>query len=519
MVNLLVVELNDDNIKIMEGSRKEKTLTVYKCVSVVVPINSIKDGKMLGIDVIKEIMKKALLGNLIKTKRTVFIINSSSVITRKIELPYLKSNKQTKSMINFKLQEIMYADLNQYKMMYKTKEIFISEGIKKASYIVCCMPIKIYNQYLKLADELNLDLAYLDISPNLLENIFKYNLAVNNKEMETNISSAFLNANKDTISFSVINKGVTEFFRISHINTDKTKYTENVAETEAGYYNSSLSVSEDGKDEWIDEIGRYIRYYCSLNKQNIIEKIYLYGDNIKLLLNNEIFSDFNVHVETINDVSNMTVNYLAEEELTLNKYFNLFLAFYSSKNDVNFLKDRHQYHKYKFNIGVALMSATLILLMLLTYYALNYFSNVNKLENDATAMSMFINNKANMDLDFDIEDYKNNVDSLKKYYIKAVNIKKATEKEDTINSEMFVNIKEAAPYGTIINSIYINKDNIELQCNSITLEQVAVFIGNIRAMEFVGNVYMPSVEIIKEEQISSYSYVVICKLKDELYEE
>ena len=209
MANLLAVEINDDNIKIMEGSKKGNTLNVYKCVCVSVPINSIKDGKILSIDVIKEIIKKALLVNFIKTKRTVFIINSNSVITRKIELPYLKSNKETKSMINFKLQELMAADLNQYKIMYKTTEIFVSEGIKKAGYIVYGMPIKIFNQYLELADKLKLDLAYLDISPNLLGNIFKNNLAVNSKEMEIKGSAAFLNAGYDTISFSIINKGIT----------------------------------------------------------------------------------------------------------------------------------------------------------------------------------------------------------------------------------------------------------------------------------------------------------------------
>lgn len=517
MANLLAVEINDDNIKIIEGSRKGNTLNVYKCVCISVPSNSIKDGKILNIDVIKEIIKKALLVNLIKTKRAVFIINSNSVITRKIELPYLKSNKETKSMINFKLQELMAADLNQYKIMYKTTEIFIDEGIKKAGYIVYGMPIKIYNQYLELADKLKLDLAYLDISPNLLGNISKYYLAVNNKEIGTNSSTAFLNAGHDTISFSIINKGIMEFFRISHINTDETKYTENVAETEAGYYNSNLSIleSEDGVNEWIDEVRRYIRYYCSLNKENIIEKIYLYGDNMKLISNNEMFSDFNVDVETINYVSSITVNYSTTGELELNKYFNLLLAFYCSKNDINFLKDMHQYHKYKFNIGVALMSAALILAMTVAYYSLNYFLNVNKFENEAAAMSMFINNKDNKDLNYDIENFKNNVDSLKKYYLKAVDIKEITEKEDTISSEVFAKIKEAAPYGTMINSIYVDKDNIELQCNSKTLENVAMFIGNIRSIEFVSNVYMPSVDIKNEEQLSSYSYVVICKLKGE----
>ena len=511
MANLLAVEINDDNIKIMEGSKKGNTLNVYKCVCVSVPINSIKDGKILSIDVIKEIIKKALLVNFIKTKRTIFIINSNSVITRKIELPYLKSNKETKSMINFKLQELMAADLNQYKIMYKTTEIFASEGIKKAGYIVYGMPIKIFNQYLELADKLKLDLAYLDISPNLLGNIFKNNLAVNSKEMETNSSAAFLKAGYDTISFSIINKGITEFFRISHINADETKYVENVAEAEAVYYNSNLSISNEEANEWIDEIRRYIRYYCSLNKENIIEKIYLYGDNMKLISNNEIFSDLNIDVETINDVSSITVNYSMTGELELNKYFNLFLSFYCGKNDINFLKDMHQYHRYKFNTGVALMSAALILAIIVAYCALNYFLNINILENEAAAMSMFINNKDNKDLNYNIENYKNNVDSLKKYYLEAADIKGITEKEDFVSSEIFVKIKEAAPSGTMINSIYVDKDNIELQCDSKTLESVAIFIGNIRSIEFVSNVRMPSVEIKNEE----YSYVVICYLKDE----
>ncbi len=52
-------------------------------------------------------------------------------------------------MTNFKLQEMLPSYFYQYNIMYKTSEIFMDDGVKKARYIVYGMPLKLYERILK----------------------------------------------------------------------------------------------------------------------------------------------------------------------------------------------------------------------------------------------------------------------------------------------------------------------------------------------------------------------------------
>lgn len=193
MSKILAIEIDNEKIKIVEGSKSIncEIMTINKCLSLNVPTNSMDDGKIINLDLIKDTIEKALLANSIKIKNTVFVINSNIVSTRKMELPLLKIKSETMSMIKFEFEQLLAANLNQM-VIFKMAEIININCTNSAKYIVYSLSLDVYNQYIKLSKMLKLKLIALDSSSNFLEKIPKQNLKINNKIYSNGIN-AFIN--------------------------------------------------------------------------------------------------------------------------------------------------------------------------------------------------------------------------------------------------------------------------------------------------------------------------------------
>jgi Tfp pilus assembly PilM family ATPase len=499
MSKVLAVEFNDHCIKFVEGSRIGNLLHVLKNGEIDLPDDIISDGMIKNLVNVSDVLSK-LLGKSVKHRKAVFLINSNSVFIRKIELPYVKNSKETKSMINFKLQEMLPSYIYQYKIMYKTSEIFMSEGVRKAEYIVYGMPLKMYERYLEISEKLKLDLLLMDISSNFIDYIFKEN-TINEKTTKTNII-AVIQAGKSSMNLSIINKGITELFRIA-------KSDEGTSLVEQNSNGTILKCN--------DEIRKYMKYYTSSDKNNVIEKIYLSGEYV----NDEVkgnLSDFGADIETFEELTGIKIEG-TEVNVELKNYFNLISSFYTDKNHIDFLTEKKVSQKYRFSVGVAVMSLVLIVTLSLAYNVLSVYFKTNILENEASSMKMFLSNLDNILLNNEIENIKKKTVFLESYLNMAGEVVKISRQDNLINSRMFENIKECTPVDTKINSFSADVNNVEINCTSSSLKSVALFVESLRNIEFVDNVNMTNVEVIKEGEVSIYTYAVTCYLKGVDYEE
>ncbi|MDF2950374.1 MAG: hypothetical protein K0R07_2425, partial [Sedimentibacter sp.] len=395
MSKVLAVEFNDHCIKFVEGSRKGNILHVLKNGEINLPDGIIFDGMIKNLEKVSAILTK-LLGKSVKHRKAVFLINTNSVFIRKIELPYVKNSKETKCMINFKLQEMMPSYIYQYKIMYKTSEIFMSEGVRKAKYIVYGMPLKMYESYLEISEKLKLDLVTMDISSNFIDYIFKEN-TINEKTTKTNII-AVIQAGKSSINLSIISKGITELLRIAKSDEG----------TPLGEQNSNGTILKCN-----DEIRKYMKYYTSSDKNNVIEKIYLSGESV----NDEVkesLSDFGADVETLEELTGIKIEG-TEANVELKIFFNLLSSFYADKKHIDFLTEKKISQKYRFSVGVAVMSLVLIVTLALSYNFLNYYFKTNILESEASSKKMFLSNSDNILLNNEIENIKKKTVFLENY--------------------------------------------------------------------------------------------------------
>lgn len=474
----------------MEGSRKRNTLSITKEGEIDLPVGTISDGVVKDIEFVTDVLRK-LPGNSVKHKKSIFLINSNSVFIRKIELPYVKSYKETRAMINFKLQEMLPSYFYQYKIMYKTSEIFMDEGVKKARYIVYGMPLKLYEGYLNISEKLQLNLKSIDISSNFIDFILREN-ARDNKSIKKD-STAFIYAGKSNINLSIINKGITELFKIAA-------------------YNSADTSSLKG----IDEIYKYLKYYSSSGKDNIIEKIYLFGESVVDEIKDNLY-DFGTEVEIIEELPGIHIVGPEIKDEFYN-YFNLSASFYADKNHTDFLTDKKIRQKYRLSVGIAVMSAIIIISALLSHNVLSFYLKTNMLENEASSKKIFLSNADNILLNNEIETIKKKTVFLENYIIMADEIKERAKEDDLISSGLFVKIKSCAPDDTMINSFYTDIYNVEMNCESASLNSVALFVANLRNIEIVDNVNMTDVEVKKDGELSKYTYAVTCNLKGDDHE-
>ncbi len=102
--------------------------------------------------------------------------------------------------------------------------------------------------------------------------------------------------------------------------------------------------------------------------------------------------------------------------------------------------------------------------------------------------------------------------------IMADEIKERAKEDNLIGSEMFEKVKNCAPDDTTAISFFVDVNNVEMNCESSSLKNVALFVENLRNIEFVDNVILTNVVIKKEDGVSKYTYAITCYLKGVDYE-
>lgn len=540
MGRILSVEIKNRNIKILEGTKSGSSLTIYKSLFLEIEPGSIDDGKIIDMESVVSTVETALTEHNIKSKNAIFIINTNSTITRNMELPLLKSKTETMSMIKSELDQLLPVDLNQYKLVYKKTDSVTSDGTEKGKYIVYGLPIGIYEQYIQLAEKLKLELVAIDLASNCLDKIAGQKLTINKENLKSGTASAFIDIGYSNISFSVVNNGKDDFSRISSNGIyDIVKNYGTVFElSQEEAMNeiqtlplgenveiltdiAKINILQDNINMWIDEFNRYIRYYNSNNKERQIEKIYVYGSFAKINgLEHYLESHLNIDTEMINEVSNVVIkDGLTESNFEIKSYLIPLLSLYIDKKDINFLTDKKKKHKSKFNANVVFMAALLILFLTSAFYIYSYLVEKSSLEKEIAVMDEFISNEENIKINDEAIAMKNKALLLETYKNEVDKLKTAISNEDAVTTIIFEQVAGAMPAGTKVNSMSIDKISIQLQCSSASRQEVAQFEKNLKAVEFIDNVYIPAVVDGAEGGNVNYSYSVVCDIKDVIVNE
>lgn len=155
--NFLYMHINDLYID-FKFVKNEKRINI--------PINIVKDGKILDFNQLFYIINKFLKDNLIKNNcKTFIVLESSKIINYEMKSPILNDN-DIESMIYYDALEKFDLDINSYRIIFKKEK-----HENKLNLDISLIPLEIISSYNKLANSLSLNL--INIQSILGNEIFK----------------------------------------------------------------------------------------------------------------------------------------------------------------------------------------------------------------------------------------------------------------------------------------------------------------------------------------------------------
>ncbi|WP_187296301.1 type IV pilus assembly protein PilM [Tepidibacter mesophilus] len=339
---VLSIDIGSKNIKIVVGKQSKNTVLVEKAVMIETPPNSYKDGNILNIEKLKSVITEYIQSQNIKTKKTIFTVQSTLIINREITLPVAKKEEEMDTMVRFEIEQYLPIMFDEYVIEYKILETFIEEGIKKGRIIVAALPKTIAEDCLKFIKELNLTPVALDMNSNAISKLCESEVIINDENSSLDKTVAVIDIGHNHINLNMISNGIVEFSRIIPVGSNEIDINianmlnlsleeaekRKIENSNLNNNNSLISlemlndVVKDSVNNWIQEIRRLFRYYENTKRDNRIEEIYLYGGGSQTKGLEDYFKkELNIEVAKIEKMSNIKLG-KEEQDIKLSQYLN-----------------------------------------------------------------------------------------------------------------------------------------------------------------------------------------------------
>ncbi|HAE41729.1 MAG TPA: hypothetical protein DCG34_02275 [Clostridiales bacterium] len=538
MAKLISFDIGSKYIKIAEGVSDKSNLNVKKMIQVVTPLNAIQEGYIKDMGSICNILRQTLTTNGFKTKSAIFNINTTSLITRTVELPILKRNDETIQMIRYELEQFLPVVLDEYKVVFRIIKQYQVEGIKKGSYLIYAVPTKLIDDYKALAENIGLNLYAIDLSFNSLEKVFTVGRSINGIKIEKDKAYYILEMGHKSLIFNVMCNNINLFTRLINLGgSDIDVSIENMFETDkdvaaeikhkvSGYEPYQMATSEDSSvnnviqttiGEWISEVKRITQYFSSRNKDIEVEKLFLYGGSAKIINIEKYFeSSLNIETSVIKDISGFSFDYkfLEKKDIDVTNYLDSIAGLLKSKSDMNLLSDmiKHRQQRLK-KVFTGTLALGITALMILFYF-LNYSLTMLSLNSEIDYFDSIINNSVYQEKYRSVQILKDKTNTLNSYKDLLTSLNANLSKTDIVKTELLNSLASSMPVDTSLASLSINGPNVAIQGKSVLRESVAQLVKNLSDLESIASVHAPTISRIESEDGSSYDFTINIVLKE-----
>lgn len=177
MAKVLSIEVGFSTTKIVEMDHQKKKPKVYRCVDTKTPEGAIRDGYLNPdkMEALKEQIRDALRENKIRTKRVIFTVFSTKIISREIMVSAVKEH-QIGAFIESNLSEYFPIDLSDYKIAHFVIQTYRDgENEGKHKVLVMAAEKSLIQGYEKLAEAIGLYIADIDYIGNSVIQATKLN--------------------------------------------------------------------------------------------------------------------------------------------------------------------------------------------------------------------------------------------------------------------------------------------------------------------------------------------------------
>lgn len=259
MAKVLSIEVGFSTTKIVEMDYQKKKPKVYRCVDTKTPEGAVRDGYLdpVKMEALKEQIRDALKEKKIRTKRVLFTVFSTKIISREITISAVKEH-QIGAFIESNINEYFPIELTDYKIAHFVIQTYRDgENVGKHRVMVMAAEKSLIQGYEQLAQMLGLYIADIDYIGNSVIQATKLN-AGSDSIMTVKIEEE--NALVTILQQGMMMMQRTVNYQVGHMDDDV------------------LPTREEIIDILTSTVTRLIDFYAANNEENRIAQIYIIGD-------------------------------------------------------------------------------------------------------------------------------------------------------------------------------------------------------------------------------------------------
>lgn len=160
-MKILSIEIGVDVTHVLEMDYRVKNPKVYRSFSFQTPVGVIGEAGVRKSGEFRTALHKLLDANKIKTRKTLFVVNSGKIASREVLIPMIKENR-IKDFLNTNSADFFPVDLSRYQLVYRNEGVVQQDTVKKRKLYVFAVPGDLVQSYEELADFCSLELTALD---------------------------------------------------------------------------------------------------------------------------------------------------------------------------------------------------------------------------------------------------------------------------------------------------------------------------------------------------------------------
>lgn len=160
-MKILSIEIGVDVTHVLEMDYRVKNPKVYRSFSFQTPVGVIGEAGVRKSEEFRTALHKLLDANKIKTRKTLFVVNSGKIASREVLIPMIKENR-IKDLLNTNSADFFPVDLSRYQLVYRNEGVVQQDKVKKRKLYVFAVPGDLVQSYEELADFCSLELTALD---------------------------------------------------------------------------------------------------------------------------------------------------------------------------------------------------------------------------------------------------------------------------------------------------------------------------------------------------------------------
>lgn len=537
MGKVLSIEIGMYSTKVCEASMG-LTPKIYNCFTFDTPDNAVEDGYIRDKTALEMALRSELTKAGIKTKDVVYTVTSTKIANREVVIPPVKKEK-IQQVIEANAQDYFPIDMLEYTISYSILKKVTSGEEKGWKIMVLAVPDNLIKNYYSFSESMGFRVKNIDYMGNSVFQVFKRQKAAG--------ATLSLMLNEQTTMIYVIDNGVlslqrtipygmlvvaeevmnrpvfeaeTEREAARKLGTEEILFPrlgwqgeENEGAEEAAAAleipGEELFASRRGVTDSVDYlIGNLIRvmdFYHTRKEGKAIEQILIAGVGAKIKGIPELISN-ETHLK-VDKVERPTGINFTKASLAEQIDFTSFISCLGALTEPIKLESKEQIVKK--NRKSVLSGARVILeLSAVLSLVLIGISTFQLRQEKATERQL---TKAIDDMSSIRELYEESsrVEKEHDQYTEAYQL---TETETEKLSELFMELEQELPKNSVVDYLSLDKEQISLTLRSPSKLSTARLMMNLREIELLSDVSLPSVtKIVDEQGKESWNYAVTAR--------